>query len=249
MGLSPIMVDKIFEVVNDIHQRGTTILLVEQNASRALQLADARLRDGLGRGHDERRCQALLSRSEGAGGLPRRMSRVRDGPGGLDRSAGCRESSHRRRRAPAMKQQISRLSRRIRTARSAAVLSAVASLIVRGAALPASARSPGTQTKGMPLWARLHPAGHLPDRRVHHDDHRLRPLQRDRADDRWHRVRLDPRRGLASRPASHRSKPRRPCCSSSACSTRRTCAAWRSRFACSACRSEHRSISVFPPVR
>jgi branched-chain amino acid transport system ATP-binding protein len=40
MGLSPIMVDKIFEVVNDIHQQGTTILLVEQNASRALGLAD-----------------------------------------------------------------------------------------------------------------------------------------------------------------------------------------------------------------
>ncbi len=40
MGLSPIMVDKIFEVVADIHQRGTTVLLVEQNASRALQLAD-----------------------------------------------------------------------------------------------------------------------------------------------------------------------------------------------------------------
>ncbi len=40
MGLSPIMVDKIFEVVADIHARGTTILLVEQNASRALQLAD-----------------------------------------------------------------------------------------------------------------------------------------------------------------------------------------------------------------
>jgi len=39
MGLSPIMGDKIFEVVNDIHQRGTTVLLVEQNASRALQLA------------------------------------------------------------------------------------------------------------------------------------------------------------------------------------------------------------------
>jgi branched-chain amino acid transport system ATP-binding protein len=39
MGLSPMMVDKIFEVVNDIHQQGTTILLVEQNASRALQLA------------------------------------------------------------------------------------------------------------------------------------------------------------------------------------------------------------------
>jgi len=39
MGLSPIMVDKIFEVVEDIHRQGTTILLVEQNASRALQLA------------------------------------------------------------------------------------------------------------------------------------------------------------------------------------------------------------------
>ena len=40
MGLSPIMVDKIFEVVADIHARGTTVLLVEQNASRALGLAD-----------------------------------------------------------------------------------------------------------------------------------------------------------------------------------------------------------------
>jgi branched-chain amino acid transport system ATP-binding protein len=40
MGLSPIMVDKIFEVVSTIHAQGTTILLVEQNASRALQLAD-----------------------------------------------------------------------------------------------------------------------------------------------------------------------------------------------------------------
>ncbi|HZV92184.1 MAG TPA: ABC transporter ATP-binding protein [Caldimonas sp.] len=39
MGLSPLLVDKIFEVVDDIHRRGTTILLVEQNASRALQLA------------------------------------------------------------------------------------------------------------------------------------------------------------------------------------------------------------------
>ena len=40
MGLSPIMVDKIFEVVQSIHRRGTTVLLVEQNASRALALAD-----------------------------------------------------------------------------------------------------------------------------------------------------------------------------------------------------------------
>jgi branched-chain amino acid transport system ATP-binding protein len=40
MGLSPIMVDKIFEVVQEVHRQGVTILLVEQNASRALQLAD-----------------------------------------------------------------------------------------------------------------------------------------------------------------------------------------------------------------
>ena len=40
MGLSPIMVDKIFEVVSTIHGQGTTVLLVEQNASRALGLAN-----------------------------------------------------------------------------------------------------------------------------------------------------------------------------------------------------------------
>ena len=40
MGLSPIMVDKIFEVVREVHSRGVTILLVEQNASRALEIAD-----------------------------------------------------------------------------------------------------------------------------------------------------------------------------------------------------------------
>ena len=40
MGLSPIMVDKIFEVVRDVSSRGVTILLVEQNASRALGVAD-----------------------------------------------------------------------------------------------------------------------------------------------------------------------------------------------------------------
>jgi branched-chain amino acid transport system ATP-binding protein len=40
MGLSPIMVDKIFEVIADIYAQGVTILLVEQNASRALQIAN-----------------------------------------------------------------------------------------------------------------------------------------------------------------------------------------------------------------
>lgn len=40
MGLSPIMVDKIFEVIQDVYAQGVTVLLVEQNASRALAIAD-----------------------------------------------------------------------------------------------------------------------------------------------------------------------------------------------------------------
>lgn len=40
MGLSPIMVEKIFEVVREVSRAGTTILLVEQNALLALQAAD-----------------------------------------------------------------------------------------------------------------------------------------------------------------------------------------------------------------
>jgi branched-chain amino acid transport system ATP-binding protein len=40
MGLSPIMVDKIFEVVSDVYALGVTLVLVEQNASRALAVAD-----------------------------------------------------------------------------------------------------------------------------------------------------------------------------------------------------------------
>ena len=40
MGLSPIMVDKIFEVIRDVHKQGITVLLVEQNAKLALEAAD-----------------------------------------------------------------------------------------------------------------------------------------------------------------------------------------------------------------
>ena len=39
MGLSPVMVDKIFEVIQAVSAQGVTIVLVEQNASRALQIA------------------------------------------------------------------------------------------------------------------------------------------------------------------------------------------------------------------
>ena len=40
MGLAPILVDQIFDIIKELHQAGTTILLVEQNARKALQVAD-----------------------------------------------------------------------------------------------------------------------------------------------------------------------------------------------------------------
>lgn len=40
MGLSPILVSEIFEIIREINQHGTTILLVEQNANKALNLSD-----------------------------------------------------------------------------------------------------------------------------------------------------------------------------------------------------------------
>ena len=40
MGLSPLLVDQVFEIIKDINKSGTTVLLVEQNARKALQIAD-----------------------------------------------------------------------------------------------------------------------------------------------------------------------------------------------------------------
>ncbi len=40
MGLAPILVDQIFTIIKELHAAGTTILLVEQNASKALEIAD-----------------------------------------------------------------------------------------------------------------------------------------------------------------------------------------------------------------
>jgi branched-chain amino acid transport system ATP-binding protein len=40
LGLAPMLVERIFDLLREIHQQGTTILLVEQNAQMALQLAD-----------------------------------------------------------------------------------------------------------------------------------------------------------------------------------------------------------------
>ena len=40
MGLAPLLVDLIFEIIGDLHKAGSTILLVEQNAQAALSIAD-----------------------------------------------------------------------------------------------------------------------------------------------------------------------------------------------------------------
>ena len=40
MGLAPILVDQIFEIIKELNAAGTTILLVEQNASKALEISD-----------------------------------------------------------------------------------------------------------------------------------------------------------------------------------------------------------------
>ena len=40
MGLAPILVEQIFEIIQSLHKKGTTILLVEQNAQMALSVAD-----------------------------------------------------------------------------------------------------------------------------------------------------------------------------------------------------------------
>ena len=40
MGLAPILVEQIFDIIKELHKAGTTILLVEQNAEMALQVAN-----------------------------------------------------------------------------------------------------------------------------------------------------------------------------------------------------------------
>ena len=39
MGLAPILIEQIFQIVEDLHKAGTTVLLVEQNAQMALSIA------------------------------------------------------------------------------------------------------------------------------------------------------------------------------------------------------------------
>lgn len=40
MGLSPLLVDQVFDIIKTFHERGTTVLLVEQNAGKSLAISD-----------------------------------------------------------------------------------------------------------------------------------------------------------------------------------------------------------------
>ena len=82
MGLAPIFVERIFEIVQEINEQGTPILLVEQNALMALDVADRGY--VLETGHVALADDAKALRDERAGpqDLPRR------GLGPLDRAAG-----------------------------------------------------------------------------------------------------------------------------------------------------------------
>jgi branched-chain amino acid transport system ATP-binding protein len=60
LGLAPILVDTIFQVIRDINTQGTTILLIEQNAAKALQVANRGYVLETGRISKEGTAQALL---------------------------------------------------------------------------------------------------------------------------------------------------------------------------------------------
>ena len=64
MGLSPILVEEIFSIIRRVHEEGTTILLVEQNAHMALSLADYAYVLETGRIVLEGRAQELLDNDD-----------------------------------------------------------------------------------------------------------------------------------------------------------------------------------------
>ena len=72
MGLAPILVQQIFDIIKEINNRGTTVLLVEQNAQQALQLAHRAYVLETGRVVKSRRGEPAARRPPGPGGLPRR---------------------------------------------------------------------------------------------------------------------------------------------------------------------------------
>ena len=64
MGLAPMLVDGVFELIEKIHAHGTTVLLVEQNAKMALEIADTGFIIETGRIVMKDKAQALLQSDE-----------------------------------------------------------------------------------------------------------------------------------------------------------------------------------------
>ena len=60
MGLAPILIEQIFQIVEDLHKAGTTVLLVEQNAQMALSIATRGYVLETGKIHHDRHRSELL---------------------------------------------------------------------------------------------------------------------------------------------------------------------------------------------
>ena len=72
MGLAPVLVDVVFETIRKVNEQGTTVLLVEQNALVALNIADHALRARDRPHHARGPCQGTGPQRRGSQGLPRR---------------------------------------------------------------------------------------------------------------------------------------------------------------------------------
>jgi ABC-type branched-subunit amino acid transport system ATPase component len=72
VGLAPIFVERIFEIIREINEQGTTILLVEQNALLALGCGRSRLRPRDGPDRARRRRQESARQRGRKKDLPRR---------------------------------------------------------------------------------------------------------------------------------------------------------------------------------
>ena len=72
LGLAPIFVERIFEIVKTINEQGTSILLVEQNALMALDARRPRLRAGDGPDRARRHGRGAEDERAGPQDLPRR---------------------------------------------------------------------------------------------------------------------------------------------------------------------------------